>query len=161
MSKVLLQMSIRKWWVSDGLPDPSQRADLGATEKKVGKNTRSKMLNNHQVGGMGPLQYNSQWNCPGSMTSKHLPFTPLPVKVHCDSITTAPSLYIRGPHDGKGDGTGNLSFSVLICWAEKTYIWISWVRLWNLRCTRWLGFLPKGRDRGILFEKRSLCLSGG
>jgi len=27
-------MSTRKWWVSDGLPDPSQRADLGATEKE-------------------------------------------------------------------------------------------------------------------------------
>lgn len=47
MPKVLLQMLTRKWWVSGGLPDPSQRTGLGVTEKKVGKNTRSKKLDNH------------------------------------------------------------------------------------------------------------------
>ena len=48
-------MSSRRPWVSDSLSYPSQRLDLGATEKKVGKNPKSERLNNHQVGGMGLL----------------------------------------------------------------------------------------------------------
>lgn len=98
--------------------DPSQRADLGATEKKV-RRAEHKIKDAQQPPGWGhgsPYNITTQWNCPGSMTSKHLPFTPLPEKVIV--VSPSPPLHhcILGVHMmGKGMGQAAYLFSVLIC----------------------------------------------
>lgn len=89
--------------------DPSLEADLGATGEESRQEHKIKDAQQPPGWGHGARVITAS-GIVASMTSKHLPFTPLPEKVHCDSITTTPSLYIRGPHDGKGMGQATYLF---------------------------------------------------
>lgn len=135
---------VGEWWPSRPLTENRSRSHWEESRQE------HKIKEARQPLGWG-LQYNSQWNCPGSMTRMHLPFTPLPVKVHWDYTTSVPSL----EHIWERGGDRHLIFFCphWLNW-EDQYLDLSG-KAWNLRYTRWLGSLPKGGDHGILCEKRS------